>query len=156
MASLWILPVELKRKLIDEAFIMILQVGVKAFLKNKEGKFLLIKRSPVKYPEVPNPWDIVGGRIDPGSPLLENLKREVAEETGLKIISEPRLISAQDILRIEGKHIVRLSYIAETEGEPVLDTSENTEYCWLTIDELKKQAGLDEYVREILGRNLIS
>ena len=41
---------------------MIFQVGVKAFLKNKEGKYLLIKRSPVKYPEVSNPRDIVCGR----------------------------------------------------------------------------------------------
>jgi ADP-ribose pyrophosphatase YjhB (NUDIX family) len=135
---------------------MILQVGVKAFLKNKDGKYLLIKRSPVKYPEVPNPWDIVGGRIDPGSPLLENLKREVKEETGLSIVSEPRLVAAQDILRISEKHIVRLSYVAETEGEPTLDTEENTEYKWMTVEEIKKQAGLDNYVKEIVEKGWIS
>lgn len=134
---------------------MILQVGVKAFLRNKEGKYLLVKRSPVKYPEVPNPWDIVGGRIDPGSPLMDNLKREVKEETGLEIVSEPHLVAAQDILRIEGKHIVRLSYIAETEGEPTLDGVEHTEYKWVTIGEIKQQDKLDKYVREIVERNLI-
>ena len=115
----------------------------------------MIKRSPVKYPEVPNPWDIVGGRIDAGSTLLEHLKREIKEEAGLDIVSEPRLIAAQDILRLPEKHIVRLSYIAETEGEPVLDTSENTEYKWVTVSEIKKQEGLDKYVREIIGSNLV-
>lgn len=134
---------------------MILQVGVKAFLKNKDGKFLLIKRSLVKYPEVPNPWDIVGGRIDPGTPLVENLRREVKEETGLSIISEPRLIAAQDILRLAEKHTVRLSYVADTEGEPKLDTDENTEYKWVTITQMKKQSGLDKYVREIVEQRLI-
>ena len=59
---------------------MELQVGVKVFLKNLQGKYLLVRRSPKKYPEVGALWDIVGGRINPGSPLLENLKREKKEE----------------------------------------------------------------------------
>ncbi len=60
---------------------MNLQVGVKALLKNSAGKYLLLRRNPEKYPEVGATWDIVGGRIDPGTPLFENLKREVYEET---------------------------------------------------------------------------
>src|SRR3989338_832717 len=134
---------------------MILQVGVKVFLKNKEGKYLLIKRSSVKYPDVKDPWDIVGCRIDPGSPLLENLKREVKEETDLPIVSEPRLVAAQDIMPNQEKHVVRLTYVADTEGEPVLDTSENTEYRWLSVEEIKKQEGLDKYAKEVLEKNLI-
>ena len=134
---------------------MILQVGVKVFLRNKEGKYLLIKRSPVKYPDVKDPWDIVGGRIDAGSQLLENLKREVKEETELQIISEPILVAAQDIMPNPGKHIVRLTYIADTEGESVLDTVENTEYRWLSLDEIKKQEGLDKYVKEVVLRGLV-
>lgn len=135
---------------------MILQVGVKAFLKNKDGKYLLIKRSPVKYPEVPNPWDIVGGRIDPGTPLMDNLKREVKEETGLEIVSEPKLVAAQDILRLAEKHIVRLSYSAEAFGTLTLDTVEHTEYKWVTLAEMKKQEKLDRYVLEILEKGLMS
>jgi ADP-ribose pyrophosphatase YjhB (NUDIX family) len=80
---------------------MDLQVGVKILLKNKEGKCLVACRSAEKYPEVGAKWDIVGGRITPGIPLIENLKREVREETGLEIIYEPKLITAQDILRIK-------------------------------------------------------
>ena len=133
----------------------ILQVGVKVFLKNKKGKYLLVKRSPVKYPDVKGVWDIVGGRIEPGTTLLENLKREVKEETGLEIISEPRLVSAQDIIPTPEKHVVRLSYVADTEGEPILDTDENVEYRWLTVDEIKKQNGLDVYVKDIIEKRLI-
>lgn len=134
---------------------MILQVGVKAFLKNKEGKYLLVKRSPVKYPEVPNPWDIVGGRIKSGTSLMDNLKREVKEETGLEIISEPHLVAAQDILRLAEKHIVRLSYVADTEGKPSLDIAEHTEYKWVSIAEMKKQDELDVYVREIVEKGWV-
>ncbi|MDO8482813.1 MAG: NUDIX domain-containing protein [bacterium] len=134
---------------------MILQVGVKVFLKNKEGKYLLIKRSPVKYPDVKDPWDIVGGRINAGSSLLENLKREVQEETGLEITSEPVLVAAQDIIPNPEKHVVRLTYVADTEGDPVLDTGENIEYRWLSVKEIRQQRNLDKYAKEVLTRNLI-
>jgi ADP-ribose pyrophosphatase YjhB (NUDIX family) len=126
-----------------------LQVGVKAFLKNKEGKFLLLKRNGEKY-NTKGSWDIVGGRIDAGTPLIENLKREVQEETQLMIVSEPKLIAAQDILRVQDKHVVRLSYIAECEGEIILDTSENTEYKWMTINEIQQLEDVDMYVEELV------
>lgn len=126
-----------------------LQVGVKVLLKNPDGKYLVVHRSAAKYPEVPNPWDSVGGRIHPGTSLLDNLKREVAEETKLEVISEPRLLKAQDILRITGKHIVRLTHLAETSGEPVLD-EEHDDYQWLSIEQIKQLDGLDIYLKEVL------
>ncbi len=63
---------------------VVLQVGVKVLLKNPEGKYLLVKRSPKAYPDAICGWELVGGRITPGIPLLENLKREVKEETGIQ------------------------------------------------------------------------
>ncbi|MEI6843200.1 MAG: NUDIX domain-containing protein [bacterium] len=132
-----------------------LQVGVKIFLKNTEGKFLFVKRNPEKYKNVKGEWDIVGGRINPGSVLLDNLRREVDEETKLKIISEPVLVTVQDIIPNQEKHVVRISYVGETVGEPVLDTSENIEYKWLTLDEVKKQENIDMYAKEIIDKGLI-
>lgn len=129
---------------------MILQVGVKIFLKNQDGKYLLMRRSPEKYPDVKGEWDIPGGRINPGSLLIENLRREVKEETRLEITSEPKLIYAQDIIPNEEKHVVRLSYTGETKGEPVLDISENVEYKWLSLAELKQHPNIDIYARKII------
>lgn len=130
---------------------MELQVGVKALLKNPEGKFLLLHRSPIKYPEATGRWDLVGGRINPGTTLLENLEREIKEETGLKIIGKPQLLVAQDILRLENKHVVRLTYLAETEGEPKLDGTENDQFLWLTLDELKNTNDLDIYLKQLMN-----
>ena len=129
---------------------MDLQVGVKVFLKNAEGKYLILRRSLVKYPEVANRWDIVGGRIEVGTPLLANLAREVLEETGLTINSEPKLLAAQDILRISGRHVVRLTYTAHSNGVVKLDEKENDAYQWLTIEELHSLAGFDMYAKEII------
>jgi 8-oxo-dGTP diphosphatase len=134
---------------------MTLQVGVKIFLRNQDGKYLLMRRSPEKYPGVKGEWDIPGGRINPGSLLIENLRREVKEETQLEIISEPKLIYAQDIIPNEEKHVVRLSYIGETRGEPILDISENVEYKWLSFAELKRYENVDIYAKLIINSGVL-
>lgn len=134
---------------------MILQVGVKIFLRNPDGKYLLMRRSPEKYPGVKGEWDIPGGRINPGFSLIENLRREVKEETQLEIISEPKLIYAQDIIPSEERHIVRISYTGETRGEPILDISEHMEYEWLSLDEFKRRDDVDIYAKEIISNGLL-
>ena len=131
---------------------ILLQVGVKMFLKNERGQYLLLKRSAIRYPNIKNPWDIPGGRIFPGTPLLDNIKREVFEETKLSVLGEPKLIGAQDIIRLPEKHIVRLTFSAVTLGEPVLD-DEHIEFKWVTPKEMKKVKELDEFTREILEKN---
>ena len=95
-------------------------------------------------------WDIVGGRIDPGMPLLDNLKREILEETELVLDKEPRLIAAQDILRPD-RHVVRLTFVGEIEGQPVLN-EEHDEFGWFSVEEVKQLDKLDPFVAEILAR----
>lgn len=130
---------------------ILLQVGVKIFLKNRQGKYLLLKRSPKRYPEIKNNWDIPGGRIIPGTSLIENLKREVFEETKLEILGEPRLISAQDIIRGKERHIVRLTYTGKVSGEAILD-DDHIDFKWLTILEMKKSKKIDEFTREVIKK----
>ena len=133
---------------------MELQVGVKVLLKNAEGKYLLLRRSAQKYPEAARQWDIVGGRIEVGSDLLENLKREVKEETQLEIRDTPKLVAAQDIMP-KDKHFVRLTYIGETTGTPILD-EEHEEFGWFSLEEVRTLANLDKYVKELLDKGVIS
>lgn len=129
---------------------MELQVGVKILLKNKEGKYLVVCRNPEKYPETGAKWDIVGGRINPGASLMDNLAREVIEETGLEITGEPKLITAQDILKIQDKHIVRLTYKGMADGEVKL-SDEHSECRWLSLEEISKLEPMDKYFKEILN-----
>ena len=131
---------------------MMLQVGVKVLLKNGEGKILILKRSEEKYGTINGLWDIPGGRIDPGSELIENLKRELKEETQLTLFSKPKLIAAQDILTWADRHVVRLTYVASGDGEAILlDPSENVEYRWVTFDELEAEGDLDIFVKQLIA-----
>lgn len=135
---------------------IILQVGVKALLKNGEGKYLMLHRSTVKYQDIKGTWDIVGGRINPGGTLLENLKREIKEETNLELVGQPKLIAAQDIFRKAGHHIVRLTYIAKTQGEVKLDEEENDKCQWLTLEELHELNDVDIYFKELIDNKTIT
>jgi ADP-ribose pyrophosphatase YjhB (NUDIX family) len=130
---------------------MELQVGVKVFLQNSEGKYLILERNLDKYTDIQKRavWDIPGGRIEAGAPLLDNLRREVLEETGLEISEPIRLITAQDILRTD-KHVVRLTYTAQiVEGQLRL-SDEHVAYKWLSLDELKTLENFDSFAKEAL------
>jgi len=130
------------------------RVGVKILLKNKDGKYLILRRSKIKYPEIGHEWDIAGGRINIGETLIDNLKREIFEETGLSLEEEPKLISAQDIFKNEGKHVIRLTYIGNIDGEVVL-SDEHDNYKWLTFSEFLKIEPLNSYIKEIINNKLI-
>ncbi len=130
-------------------------VDVKILLKNKEGKFLFLHRSARKDPEASGRWDLVGGRIEPGMSLEENLRREIKEETGLRLIGAPKLVAAQDILRVRGRHVVRLTYLGETSGKVRLNAKENDESCWFGLDEVKRFDDLDFYLKELLNKRIL-
>lgn len=132
-----------------------LQVGVKILLKNKVGKYLLLRRSLKKYPDIKGRWDIVGGRIEPGTNLIDNLKREIKEETNLDLLDYPRLMAAQDIIPNQSKHVVRLTYLGIIEGNIKLDESENDKYQWYSAEELKNLDDIDIYFKELLDKNII-
>jgi len=135
---------------------MELQVGVKILLKNNQAKYLLVRRNPKKYPEVGPKWDIVGGRINAGSPLLENLQREIKEEVGFIYTGNPRLVAAQDILKVPGKHVVRLTFLGELDGEPKID-EEHLEAKWFSVKEIEKIDSnlLDGFFHALLTEKVI-
>lgn len=136
---------------------MELQVGVKILLKNSDGKYLLVRRNPKKYPEVGPKWDIVGGRINAGTTLLENLQREIKEEVNLDYTGEPKLVAAQDILKSMERHVVRLTFLGEIEGEPKID-EEHLEFGWFSAEEIENfdPNGLDGYFRSLVVEKVVS
>lgn len=132
---------------------MILQVGVKALIKNDKGRYLFLRRSERMQAETEPHWDIPGGRIDPAERLEQALAREIAEETNLTLSGVPQLIAAQDILvPAKDLHVVRLTYVANAHGE-IAVSDEHQEYAWMTQDEALA-SHLDPYIREVFGQKL--
>jgi ADP-ribose pyrophosphatase YjhB (NUDIX family) len=82
---------------------------------------------------------------------MDNLEREIKEETGLEPEGEPGLVSVQDILRNPSRHVVRLTYVGIAKGEVVLDLEENDLYKWYDPKELLELADVDIYFKELLN-----
>lgn len=96
-------------------------------------------------------WDIPGGRIEPHEPLMDALKREISEETGLEITGTPTLIGAQDIfVPTKELHVVRLTYKISGAGTAVI-SDEHQDSKWMTIDEAREQT-IDPYLDALLHK----
>jgi 8-oxo-dGTP pyrophosphatase MutT (NUDIX family) len=70
------------------------QVGIKALITNKNGDILILDSGDWHLKHQTQHWDIPGGRIQEGQTVLDTLKREVEEETGIKEINEPEFFTA--------------------------------------------------------------
>ncbi|MDP3244624.1 MAG: NUDIX hydrolase, partial [bacterium] len=100
-------------------------------------------------------WDIPGGRIIPGEELLKAIKREVKEETGLRIKKIDRILAAQDILRVPTKHTVRITYLAQClDDKVIIDKNEHSTYQWLTLDQVNNLR-TDLYLKPVIKELLI-
>src|SRR5690349_18369382 len=64
-------------------------LGVKALIRNREGKVLLLERERASKETY---WDMPGGRLKKGETLVEALVREIEEEVGLKHMTGATLL----------------------------------------------------------------
>jgi ADP-ribose pyrophosphatase YjhB (NUDIX family) len=65
---------------------MNLRIAFKAVIVGNDGKVLILREADT-YEEGANVgrWGVPGGRLEPEEPWQDGLRREVSEETGLKI-----------------------------------------------------------------------
>ena len=131
------------------------ELGTVCFIR-KDNQTLFFYRNRGEVVDMHHGFHVPpGGHFNRGEMGIDCARREVKEETGLEIISEPRLLAAQDIMTSDKEHVVRLTYVADTVGEPILDTAENVDYRWLTKDEIRVKPDLDIYAKEVLKSGLI-
>lgn len=110
----------------------IFHLGVKALIRDNQGKILILEKNP-KHSSGLNPphWDLPGGRIKRGDDLETTLKREVEEEIGVKDLKIIKFLDAS-ISKVKlphGKEIVGLILFT------YLCTIKNPEDIKLTDDE---------------------
>ena len=121
--------------------------GILCFAKDTK-KFLIVKRAEGS-PE-PNTWCGVGGKAETSdNTFKQTALREFEEEVGY-----PGPFNKLKLLYIvENTKLKFYNYIGiiHTEFTPKLDTSENTEYKWVTKDELINHENLHKGFNEFLN-----
>jgi 8-oxo-dGTP diphosphatase len=112
------------------------KVGTGIFVL-KDGKFLIGKR---KNSHGAGEWAIPGGHLEFNEELEDCAKREVLEETGVKIKNIRLLTVTNDIFKKEGKHYVTIFMITDwAEGEAkVMEPDKCEEWRWVTKETVPK------------------
>ena len=96
------------------------------------GRALLVRRgnAPSK-----GEWSIPGGLLEPGETLVEGVRRELLEETGVPVNAHDVIDVFEKItLDAEGKtlyHFVVLDYYCESAGGEARAGSDVTEVAWV-------------------------
>lgn len=125
---------------------------VSAIIVSKEGKIFFGKKDPIKGGVYSDCWHIPGGGIDDGEDKIEALKREVLEETGIKI-------ATQNVKLLDDEDTGQSEKVLKDTGEKVLcnmkfnvyivNINQNSEdidiklkddlvkYSWFTREDLK-------------------
>lgn len=128
-------------------------IAVKALIKNKDS-FLILKTIDSNQNNDLSGWETPGGRLEVGEEIVDGLKREIKEETGLSVkILFPFNVFSANVGREDS--IIGINYLTEySGGEVKIDTNEHSNYQWVNILEIRKlkdsiglQKEIDAYER---------
>ncbi|MFA5403733.1 MAG: NUDIX domain-containing protein [Ignavibacteria bacterium] len=105
------------------------------YKKSNDGlKYLLLKRSPDKYP-YPEIWQIVTGRLEANEKAYETALREVKEETGLNPVKCYVVPKINEFYTPHNDKIYLIPvFVVFAEEENVILSNEHTHFEWLNFD----------------------
>lgn len=125
------------------------KVAVHGLIK-KGNKFLVTLRSPVNDYK-PNEWDLPGGTVEFGEDPIVALKRELLEETGLKIeIGKPIFVCSKTK---DLRHQFWIVYLCSYKSGEIKLDDEHSDYLWVDktkMKNLKKIYFLDLFCKKHL------
>ena len=129
-------------------------------LIEKEGKYLLIKRSKIKrgLPNVyPSYWDISGGSVEENELPREATLREAMEEVNQKIRIDKVIHEDSQFDASKDTVFTRLVYAGRIteQRDIILDPEEHTDFVWITsLKDLEKEL-IVPYLLEIFANKSI-
>lgn len=120
--------------------------------KNKIGRFMLAAGAIIEHPteqkilvakraitgHQDHQWELLYGRIDNHEEVVDGLKREIFEETGLKNIKVVKALRVWHIYRGEklpDLEIFGMTFVCKTGSDKITLCKEHSEYSWVTPQE---------------------
>lgn len=111
-------------------------VWVGGLLHDGNGKFLFLKR--VKSSSwAGGKWQLPGGKMEWGESVMSTLNREIAEETGGRIMDPAFLgvYTAQMSANGNDFHAVMLIYKGHYSGKGINMSEDHDDYAWMGVEE---------------------
>ena len=127
-------------------------IGPRATIYNtKIKKVLLLQRNDGN-----NVWEIPGGKRENNEHIVDALKREIKEETGLTI-NEYKIVYVSPIFENHPvlKPFLNIGYLCLVDNSDVVISDEHIDYKWVSVEELANY--LDNYIyNDLLNNGMIS
>lgn len=126
-------------------------IGPRATIYNtKTNKVLLLQRNDGN-----NVWEIPGGKRENNEDIVDALRREVQEETGL-IINEYKLVYVSPIFENHPvlKPFLNIGYLCFVDNGDVIISNEHIDYKWVSVEELTSYLDKDIY-NDLLKNGMI-
>ncbi|MDT0448230.1 NUDIX hydrolase [Streptomyces hesseae] len=118
---------------------------VGAVIADPDGRVLLLRRPADDY--LGGLWELPSGGVEPGETLVEALRREVAEETGLTVADIGNYLGHFDYRSGSGRRTRQYNFTTTVTGHTV-QLSEHDAHQWAD-DEQQTQAS--SAVQAVLG-----
>ena len=118
-------------------------------------RVLLVRRG--RYPSK-GLWSIPGGKLRRGETLAEALRRELREETGLRVVVGKLVAVYERLPRNQGSrgdgHYVELDYLCEPVGGRLGAGADAMDARWVDVDDLESlrlTPGAEDVIRKGMG-----
>ena len=123
-------------------------IGVFALILNNKHQVLLIKKQGKDY------WERPGGKVEFGEKIIDALKREVLEETNVKIIVK-ELMSVNEPIDSES-HWIGFHYITKhiSGTARILEPKKHSDIGWFDIDRLPKLSQVSTNILKMYKKSL--
>lgn len=105
-----------------------------AIVRDESGKILILLRSATDVRR-PIRWDLPGGHAESGETLEEALRRELFEETGMKLTGAASKLLHAFSATFDGLSVNWLFFEAIVNDKQVALSSEHSEFKWVNIDQ---------------------
>ena len=119
----------------------------------KDGKALIVKRG---HAPRQGEWSLPGGRVELGETLIEAVRREIKEETGLDVDVGPLIEAFDRVHRVDGRvqyHFVILDYLCTCTGGTLCAGDDADDATWVGASELNA-FGVNAFAAAVIRKGL--
>ena len=127
-------------------------VGVGAVVV-QDGRALIVKRA---HEPRKGEWSLPGGHVHLGETLVDAVRREIREETGLDVEVGEIVEIFDRVHRLDGRveyHFVIVDYVCRPIGGTLCAGDDAEDVAWVTADEIERY-GVNEFAARVIRKGL--
>ena len=119
----------------------------------QDGQVLIVKRA---HEPRKGEWSLPGGIVELGETLVEALKRELKEETGLDVDVGDVVEVFDRVHRLDGRiqyHFVIVDYLCRPIGGTLCASDDAEDVAWVASGDIERY-GVNEFAARVIRRGL--